>query len=133
MATKIFLKLDGVLGESKTPLHFGEIEILSWEWSSRQTLALGLSQKAIKDDQSNDLTLTKAKDRTSPILLEACLSGRSFNQAMVTIENYLMGGKSQQLLALKLKTVVITSIGTKDNSGGEFVTLNFEKVETMSR
>ncbi|NJM52577.1 MAG: type VI secretion system tube protein Hcp [Blastocatellia bacterium] len=105
---------------------------MSWEWSGRQTLALGLSQKAIKRNQSNGLTLTKTRDTTSQILFEACLSGRRFNEAIVTIENYSTDGDPHQALVLKLKTVAITAIGTKDNSGEEFFTLNFEKVETMS-
>lgn len=41
MPNKMFLKLDGIFGDSRSPQHAGEIEILSWEWNGNQILSPG--------------------------------------------------------------------------------------------
>lgn len=129
----MFLKLSGIFGESKNPRHIGEIEISSWEWDNKQAQVLGKQPGVFVSNTISSLTLTKARDTTSQILLEACLRGRSFTEARLTSENHSVGGNPNQAIVLKLKTVSITTIGTKDNSGGEFVTLSFEKVELLYR
>lgn len=136
MANQMFLKLEGVRGESRNPRHVGEIDILGWSWSGKQRqqmLALGAPQGELSSDSISDLTITKSRDSTSQVLFEACFSGKQFGEALVTTEHISATGSLNQTLIFKLKIVTVSSTGTKDNSGAEFVTLNFEKAEVGYR
>ena len=37
MAVDYFLKIDGIVGESKDSKHRGEIDLMSWSWGASQT------------------------------------------------------------------------------------------------
>ena len=41
MAVDMFLKLDGIKGESKDSKHSGEIEILAWSWGLSNSGSFG--------------------------------------------------------------------------------------------
>ena len=67
--TNIFLKIDGVDGESVAKGHTKEIEVISWSWSGGNPasfdMGTGGSLGRVKLDQ---LRIVKPVDRSSPIL-----------------------------------------------------------------
>ena len=72
----MFLKLDGVDGESQDAAHKDEIEVLDWTWSMVQSGAMhsgsgGGAGKA----QVGDLEFSHHLDRASPNLMRMCLPG----------------------------------------------------------
>lgn len=133
MPNKMFLHLHGIKGESKAARHVGEIEILSWAWSGRQRgqmLALGAPQGELSMKLTDDLNVTKARDKTSQTLFEACAAGKKFIEATVTTELVRDDGKLLQALVFKLKDVLITSIAANTE---DFITLSFENGRLVYR
>ncbi len=78
MQQKIFLKLDGVRGESENPRHYGEIEIIAFSWGGKHQHAAGGSGKA----SIKDLSITKKADQTSAFLMVACHRGQHFGSKL---------------------------------------------------
>lgn len=131
---KMFLKLDGVAGASTSPRHFGEIEITGWSFGDsffRQgTLALAEAQGDLGKSAS-DLTVTKAPDKTSQILLEALLMDRKFAEAVITIEYLAESGSLRQSIVLRLKTVAVHSVSTSGEI--ECVAFGFQRMEVVQK
>jgi type VI secretion system secreted protein Hcp len=130
----MFLKLDGVKGESRDAdsKHKGSTEILAWSWgmSNSGTAHQGGGAGAGKVNVQ-DLSVTKYIDSGSPSLQLACCNGKHFKQALLTVRK--AGEKPLEYLVVKMSEVLITSVST-GGSGGEDrltenVTLNFAKVE----
>lgn len=130
MAVDMFMKLDGVKGESADKKHKGEIDVLAWSWGlsnsgSMHTGGGGGSGKV----NVQDLSFTKYIDLSTPDLMLACAVGKHFPKASLEVRK--AGGDQLPYLNLELTDVLITSIST-GGSGGEDrltenVTLNFSK------
>ncbi len=134
MAMDMFLKIDGVKGESrdKDASNVGTIDVLAWSWgmSNSGTAHVGGGAGAGKVNVQ-DLSLTKYIDSSSPSLQLACCNGKHFEQAIVTVRK--AGETPLIYLTIKMTEVMVTAVST-GGSGGEDrltenVTLNFAKVE----
>jgi type VI secretion system secreted protein Hcp len=79
MSQDIFLKLNGIDGESQDAVHTGEIDITSWAWEITQdsTMRSGSGGGAGKSTVS-DITLTHNMDRSSPNLAKYCFTGKPY-------------------------------------------------------
>lgn len=125
MAVDMFLKIDGIQGESRDSKHKGEIEILSFSWgvsnSGGQTGGGGGAGKVTMQDFS----IVKQLDTTSPELLERACRGEHMGSALLTLVRS-GGGKSdqQEYLKIKLSDILISSYST----GGSNSTLPAEQV-----
>jgi type VI secretion system secreted protein Hcp len=134
MAVDMFLKMDGVKGESRDAdaKHKGTTEILAWSWgmSNSGTAHMGTGAGAGKVNVQ-DLSLTKYIDSGSPTLQLACCNGKHFKDAILTVRK--AGEKPLEYLVIKMSDVLITSVNTGGHGGGdrltENLTLNFAKVE----
>lgn len=132
MAHDIFLKIDGVDGESQDANHKDEIEVLNWGWNMTQSGAMhsgsgGGAGKAHVDD----LEFQHELDRASPNLMRMCLTGKHIAKAVLTVRK--AGGEPLDYLKLTMEDVLVTrvapSISTEDASrGSECVKLSFAKV-----
>ncbi len=132
----IFLKVDGVKGESADDAHKDEIDVLSWDWNLHQsgTTHKGTGGGAGKV-QVGDLLITKYVDKATPNLMKACCNGKHYKEALLTVRK--AGEQPLEYLKIKMEKVLITSV----NSGGaggesdeddrliERVSLNFAKME----
>ncbi|HEV2455670.1 MAG TPA: type VI secretion system tube protein Hcp [Verrucomicrobiae bacterium] len=131
MAVDMFMKIDGVDGESKDNKHSKEIDVLAWSWgmSNSGSAHTGGGAGAGKVNVQ-DLSFTKWVDSSSPKLMLACCAGTHYDNALLTVRK--AGDKPVEYLKIKLTNLIITSVST-GGSGGEDrltenVTLNFEKV-----
>ena len=77
MAQDIFLKINGIDGESQDASHKNEVEVLNWSWKIEQlsTMHSGSGGGAGKATVS-DLTFEHHIDRASPNLMKYCLTGK---------------------------------------------------------
>jgi type VI secretion system secreted protein Hcp len=131
MAVDMFLKLDGLNGESKDKVHTKEIDILSWSWgmSNSGSAHVGGGIGAGKVNVQ-DLCVCKFVDASSPKLMLNCCNGQHFANAELTVRK--AGGAALEYIKVKMAEVMITGI----TSGGsqsedrltENVILNFAKV-----
>lgn len=133
MAVDMFLKLDGVSGESVDKSHKGEIDVLAWSWGATNSGSMhsgsgGGSGKV----NVQDLSFTKYVDKATPLLLGACCSGKHFSEATLFVRK--AGGENPvEYLKIKMSDVLISGLSTGGSGGGdrltENVTFNFSKVQ----
>lgn len=132
MAQDIFLKINGIDGESKDSAHNNEIEVKSWEWNITQKSNMhagsgGGAGKATVDD----LTFVHAVDKSSPNLMKYCLTGKHIDSAVLTIRK--AGGNPLEFLKITMSDVIVTKVnpsGSNADTGiEEKISLSFSKVK----
>lgn len=131
MATDMFLKIEGIKGESPDSKHKGEISIESFSFGVHQTgtSASGGGGGAGKAS-FEDIHVTKKADVASPLLMEACASGKHIKSALLTVRK--AGGKQEDFYKIKLTDLLVTShqnTGHGADTPLEQISLNFAKIE----
>lgn len=131
MAVDMFIKIDGIKGESKDSKHAGEIDVLAWSWglSNSGTFHSGGGGGAGKANVQ-DLSFTKYVDAGSADLALSCATGKHIKDAKLVVRK--AGDKPLEYILIELTECMITSVST-GGSGGEDrltenVTINFEEV-----
>jgi type VI secretion system secreted protein Hcp len=132
MAVDMFLKIDGVDGESADKKNPKQIDVLSWSWgasnngSAHHGTGAGSGKVSVQD-----VLVTKYVDSSSPKLLLACFAGTHYPNALLSVRK--AGGDSPvEYFKIKMQQVFVTSVSTGGHGGEdrltENVTLNFSKV-----
>jgi type VI secretion system secreted protein Hcp len=132
MAVDMFIKIDGIDGESKDSAHKGEIDVLAWSWgvSNSGSMHIGGGGGAGKAN-IQDLSLTKWVDKGSCALMLHSCNGKHIPKAVLTVRK--AGDKPVEYIIVTIEDILVTSVST-GGSGGEDrltenVTLNFAKVK----
>ncbi|WP_416048475.1 Hcp family type VI secretion system effector [Cupriavidus basilensis] len=133
MAQDIFLKINGIDGESQDTSHKNEVEVLAWEWSIEQqsTMHAGSGGGAGKATVS-DMTFEHFIDRASPNLMKYCLTGKHINEAVLVVRK--AGGNPLEYLKLTMTDVIVTLVSPRGSVDDEVrmrekVSLSFSKVK----
>jgi type VI secretion system secreted protein Hcp len=132
MAVDMFLKLDGIKGESKDKAHPApSIHIESFSWGVSQTGAhsSGGGGGAGKCNV-HDISVTKMLDVASPSLMLHCLNGKHIKEGLITVRK--AGEKPLDYLKIKLADILISGVQHAGHNQSDLltenVTLNFAKV-----
>lgn len=131
----MYLKLDGVRGESNSPRHIGEIEISGFTWGEPDGIGTVPGGGGGKGKASiNGLIVFKKADKTSPFLKLASTEGRHFKDGALTVEKVSETGGLLQLLIIKLQSVLIRFVSYSDGPDYdmETVELNFASKEFIN-
>ncbi len=136
MSGDIFLKLDGIQGESKDKAHTNEIQIETASWDASNPTSFGYGDGGgVGKTQLSDITLTKKVDESSQKLLKACWTGDHIKSGVLTFRK--AGKEQQEFLKVTLKEVMVSSVSFHDEAGGdlpqEIVRLAFSKFEIEYR
>jgi type VI secretion system secreted protein Hcp len=130
MAVDMFLKIEGIKGESADDKHKDDIDVLAWSWGASQsgTMHTGGGGGAGKAN-FQDVSVTKWVDKSSHALLKAVAVGQHVKSALLTVRK--AGEKPLEYIKLTLKDCLISSVST-GGSGGEdrlteSITINFAK------
>ena len=131
MTPDIFLKLDGIKGESKDSKHKGEIDVESFTWGLQNggTMAYGGGGGAGKVS-FQDISVHKLADSASPALMQACASGKHIKSGVLTVRK--AGGRQEEFYKIALTNILVSSITNTGANGGvpqEMVSLNFEEIK----
>lgn len=133
MAQDIFLKINGIDGESADASHKNEIEVLQWNWEISQdsTMHVGSGGGSGKA-KVEDLEFVHYVDRASPNLMKFCLTGKHIPEAKLTVRK--AGGNPLEYLKLTMTDVIVTLVkpsgtSTSDVRSTETVHLSFSKVK----
>ena len=128
MTVDMFLKIEGIKGESADDKHKDEIDVLAWSWGASQsgTMHTGGGGGAGKAN-FQDVSVTKWVDKSSHALLKAVSVGQHVKSALLTVRK--AGEKPLEYIKLTMKDCLISSIST-GGSGGEDrltenITINF--------
>jgi len=130
MAVDMFLKLDGIKGESADHKHKDEIHIESFSFGLAQTGTGhtggggGAGKVAVQD-----ITVSKYVDKSSPHLLLHCANGTHIKEGNLYVRK---AGGTEPVEYLKIKMVDVLISSVQESSGGgdllmESVSLNFKK------
>ena len=134
MPTDIFMKINGIQGESRDKHHKDEIEVLSWSWGlSNQVMAPSAGGGAGAGKvKFQDISFTHLVDKASPNLMLSCASGKHIQEARLTVRRS-DPTTPQEFLLIKLQGVMVTGVQSSATRGPEGlmeqVTLNFAKVD----
>ncbi|MFL9964765.1 type VI secretion system tube protein Hcp [Paraburkholderia sediminicola] len=133
MAQDIFLKIDGINGESLDDRHKDEIEVLTWDWEILQDSTMhagsggGAGKATVKD-----LTFEHWIDRASPNLMKYALTGKHIDQAVLVMRK--AGGNPLEYLKVTMSDVLVTRVKPSGSRNDverslESVSLSFSKVK----
>ncbi len=130
MAVDMFIKFDGIDGESADGKHEKSIDLLSWSWGMSQsgTTHMGPGAGAGKVNV-NDLSFTKYIDKSTPVLMKYLAKGTHISEAVLTIRK--AGDNPLEYLVVTMNDVIVSSYSTGGSGGEERLTenccLNFAK------
>jgi type VI secretion system secreted protein Hcp len=132
MAVDVFLKLDGIKGESIDDKHREEIVLESFSWGESNTGAHAIGTGAAAGKVSmQDFHFTSKVSKASPQLMLACATGQHIKSGQVTLRK-TQSENQFEFLFYKFDTVVITSVqdaGATNDLPVEQVSFAFAKIE----
>ena len=134
MAVDMFLKLDGVTGESRDAKHSKEIDILSWSWglsqsgTTHQGTGGGGGKVAVQD-----IHITKYMDKSSPTLVKFCANGKHISKGTLIVRK--AGEHPLEYLKIDMEEIIITNYSTGGSAAQdrltENISLNFAKFKKV--
>jgi type VI secretion system secreted protein Hcp len=134
MAVDMFLRIEGIKGESKDSTRTDHIQVLSWSWDVSQTGTAGSGTGLTAGKvEHHDIEIRKLVDKASPILYKFCCNGDHIPSADLYVRKAAGGTEALEYIVLHFEDLVITGF----NLGGqpkadqieEVVRLNYAKVQ----
>jgi type VI secretion system secreted protein Hcp len=117
MAVDMFLKIEGIDGESADSKHKGEIEVQSYSWGISQQSAGGRTGAAAASKADfHDFSITKSIDKSSPKLALSCATGEHLKS--IRLELRRAGGEQTPYMEYKFSDVIITNYRPAGHNGG---------------
>lgn len=131
MAVDIFLKLDGIEGESFVKGHEREIQIESFSFGVSNAGSFNTGGGSAGKAQFNDFHFVMATSKASPKLLVACASGQHIKDGLLSVRK---AGTSQlDYIKWTFTDLLISSYQTGGSSGdvvpSDQVSISFAKIE----
>lgn len=125
---EIFLKLDGIDGESTVKGHEKEIAVLSYEQAVDVTVihSLGGGDASAGKANFSDVRFRKNVDAASIPMLLACASGQQVKEARFTFRR---GAGGFDFYKVTLEDVLVTHIAQRAGTGAQYP-LSFEALNT---
>jgi type VI secretion system secreted protein Hcp len=128
----MFLKIDGIEGESADSQHKGEIDLESWSWSQHNSGSAHMGGGAGTGKVSmGDFSFTMQINKATPKLAEKCSTGEHIKKAVLTCRK--AGTDPQPYLTVTFTDLLVSSYQTGGHGGSpvpmESVSLNFSKIE----
>jgi type VI secretion system secreted protein Hcp len=125
MAGAVFLKMEGIEGDSTDDLHENEIDVLAWSWGLLRSGTQEVGGRTTAGRVSGqEMSITKYLDKSSPVLVKHVCNGQAIKNAVLTVQT--SGGEDEKVnpLVIEMEDVVVTSYqpsGTGD-AGAEIPT-----------
>lgn len=124
MATDIYLKVDGVTGESADANHTEWIDVGYFNWGAEQTGSMDAGGGGGAGKVGfTDLMVVANMDRATPSLLQFCSSGKHIPE--VKLSCCKAGGTQIEYATYILKDVIVTSVKTLGSAGLETSRLTY--------
>jgi type VI secretion system secreted protein Hcp len=118
-AVDMFLKIDGVEGESTFKGHEKWIQLSSYSVGFANQAAAGGSGAAVGKSTCSPFSVSKSVDKSSPPLLSAVMAGQRFSKAQIElVRSGGDGGVGAVYLKYELSDVIISSLEEGGSSGG---------------
>ena len=128
-----FLEIEGIKGESKDEKHQDEIVIDSFSFGLGSAAPPGAGGGGGAGKVSmQDFHFTMATTKASPVLMQACATGKHFKTATLSVRK--AGERQQDFLVIKMNDVLISSYQLGGAASGDAlpmdqISLNYSKLE----
>jgi type VI secretion system secreted protein Hcp len=124
MTVDMYLKVDGVTGESADSNHAGWIDITNYHWEAVQSASMasgggGGTGKV----RFNDLRVMANLDKAASALIKFCASGKHI--AEVKLSMCKAGGTQIEYSTIVLKDVIVTVADFNGDGGNEVVGVHY--------
>ncbi len=133
MAVDMFLKIDGIKGESQDDKHKEEIDVLAWSWGMSQSATShvgggsGSGRVAVQG-----LSITKYLDKATPNLMSYCCNGKHIPKVLLTVRK-AGGNDPLEYVKITMEDCLVSTVSTGANGSEdrlmENLILNFAKVK----
>ncbi len=133
-AIDMFLKIDGIDGESSDAGHPGEIDVLKWSWGMSQSGASHGGGGGSGKVSIQDMSITKSTDSTTSDLMQSCCTGNNIGKVTLQMCTTISVGGAPPLcyFTIEMEKVFISSMSiggsSEDEVLTETLTFNFDKV-----
>ena len=131
----MFLRIDGVDGESADAKHKGAIDVLGYDWGLVAPVASRAGGAAAGKVAFEDLRIVARTSKASPTLFLHCASGKVAKEAVLSVRR--AGGKQDDYLVVRLKSVRVTSYeqgaSDEDDAPLDDLSLAFDRIEVEYR
>lgn len=131
MALDMFIKIDGIKGESTDDKHKDEIDVLSWSWGMSQAGKPQTGAGKAGKVSFKDLIIVKRTDKATSALMLACSNGSHIKAATLTVRK--PGENRAEFVRMDLSDIVVSTLDDVTCGDDPFiteqVTLNFSKVQ----
>ncbi|WP_295996193.1 type VI secretion system tube protein Hcp [Rugamonas sp.] len=134
MAIDVYLRIDGIQGESADDAHSGWIECTSLHFGVSQpksaTASTGGGHTAERANLT-DILFTKLADLSTPLLLQSCASGKTIPKATFEFMRADANGTRIKYFDIELENVLIGLVSPGVKPGtilAENVSLKFSKI-----
>ena len=129
MASDMFLRLDGIHGESTTKGHKGEVDLLAWGWRVDHAATSGTgSGGGSGRARPGDLVVRHHYDKASVLLAKRCAQGQHIKDAVLSVRR--PGSGAVDVLTLRLTSLTVTSVQVEaDADGGLVESVSFDYAE----
>jgi type VI secretion system secreted protein Hcp len=126
MSNDIFLKIEGVEGESMDSTHKNEIEVTSFNWGMSQSASMHVGSGGGAGKVSvNDLSIVHRIDKASPTLMQMCMTGKHIPSAVLTLRK--AGENPLDFYIITMTDVMVTAV--EPSPFNERFQLAFSKVK----
>ena len=115
MAVDLFLKIDGIKGESNDDKHRDEIAINSYSFGVTTEGTVFKPEAPV----GQDFNFVSAVSKASPELFLGVVTGKHYKEATLTVRR--AGDKPLEFLTYKLTDVIVTSHQQGASSSGDLV------------
>jgi type VI secretion system secreted protein Hcp len=127
-AADVFLKLEGIPGDSQDDKHKGEIDILSYTQSFANTAKIASGTTSGPGKLTcGAVTLLKNIDRSSVEFIRLVLTGGHVTKGVLTFRT--PGGTPLEYYTITMEDVVVTSVDQVDNNDPALI---IEKVSLLA-
>lgn len=129
----VFLKIDGMDGNSVAEGHEGWIDVESWGWgcTNRSNVMQGGGGASATTSEVQGVNVTLVTGKSSINLFHFCMTGQHVKE--ITLETTkTTGGAEGKHISIIMKTCQITSLGeqgSRDGSNFDSVNIEFEEYE----
>jgi type VI secretion system secreted protein Hcp len=131
-ADDIFIKIDGIEGESRVAKFEGMIQAHSWNWGMDQSASLAYAESRTGAKVNvRELSFTHYLDKATPLLMQYCASGRPLRGVYLYVRR--SGKSTSPYVVLKLTDVFVSNVTVGGVSSAEpmveEVSLRFSKFQ----
>jgi type VI secretion system secreted protein Hcp len=132
LAADMFIKIEGIEGESADAAYRGWIEVESMQWGVSVPAAGGGATRVRSQSEFSGLAVTKRVDKSSPYIYQAAASGRAYPEGVLEVRR-VGSGSAMPYYRIRMQGVRVSSVSTGGSGSGaelsEQVTLNFSQIE----